>query len=187
MSEASGARLKTIRFRRIAIAVLVIISCLAAAPWLFGRWAQAARRHWKNAALPLIADWTNDQNWRTQEIRILTNRVTDARVLEEGWLTDRMILMGSGEWLAYKSHCSKEAPHLVKDIFLAKGSDGQWYYSTFHFCVNMVALRMEQETQPPNLAMFVHEYNLRPFDGRSDECLKETQTWPASWSEKKAL
>jgi hypothetical protein len=44
-----------------------------------------------------------------------------------------------------------------------------------------------KDTQPPNFAMFVHEYNLRPFDGRSDECLKATQTWPASWSEQKSL
>jgi hypothetical protein len=32
--------------------------------------------------------------------------------------------------------------------------------------------------------MFVTEYNLREFDGKSDECLKETRTWPASWDER---
>lgn len=112
---------------------------------------------------------------------ILTNGKTDGRVLEEGWLTDKIILTGSGEWLVYMSHCSKAKPHNVKDIFLAKGSDGKWYYSTFHFCVGMVGLRGEQETRPPDLKMFVHEYNLHEFDGKSDECLKETKTWPASW------
>jgi hypothetical protein len=133
---------------------------------------------------PAIASWAENKNWRAQEIEILTNRTTEHRVIEEGWLTDKMILMRSGEWLIYKSHCPKEKPRLVKDIFLAKGSDGKWYYSTFHFCVGMVWLRGEQETQPPDLAMFVHEYNLRQFDGRSDECLKETGTFPASWREK---
>jgi hypothetical protein len=178
------ARLKTRRLARIALALLLVASCLAAAPWCIGQWTRAARRHWKTDALPLIASWADDQTWRAQEIGILTNRAADKRVLEEGWLTDRMILMENGEWLVYKSHCSKEKPRLVKDIFLAKGSDGKWYYSTFHFCVRMVSLRMEQETQPPDLAMFVREYNLRQFDGRSDECLKETGTWPASWSQK---
>ena len=126
-----------------------------------------------------------DKNWRAQEIEILTNRTTGQRVIEEGWLTDKMILMQSGGWLVYRSHCAKEEPRLVKDIFLAKGSDGKWYYSTFHFCVGVVELRGEQETQPPNLAMFVHEYNLRRLDGRSDECLRGTGTFPASWGEKK--
>ena len=114
---------------------------------------------------------------------ILTNGTTDGRVLEEGWLSDKIILTGSGEWLVYRSHCSKARPHNVKDIFLAKGSDGKWYYSTFHFCVGMVVLR--GEPQPPDLKMFVHEYNLREFDGQSDECLKETKSWPASWGERK--
>jgi hypothetical protein len=154
-------------------------------PWVVGHRLQAARRHWKNDAIPAIANWSEDGSWRTQEIEILTKRTNDQRVIAEGWLTDKMILMQSGEWLVYKSHCSKAEPHLVKDIFLARGSDGKWYYSTFHFCVGMVALLGEQETQPPTLAMFVHEYNLRQFDGRSDECLKETKTWPASWYENK--
>ncbi len=107
------------------------------------------RRHWKEAAIPLVALWADDQNWRGQEIAILTNRTTDKRVLAGGWLTDRMILMASGEWLVYRSHCSKEAPHLVKDIFLAKGSDGKWCYSTFHFCIGMVALLGNKRLSPP--------------------------------------
>jgi hypothetical protein len=176
--------LKHTRFLWATLVVLVVSCCLAGVSWLSGHWGQPARRQWKEEAIPLIAKWADDQKGRAQEIGALTNRTAETRVLEAGWLTDKMILMGSGEWLIYKSHCSKEAPHLVNDIFLAKCSDGRWYYSTFHFCVRMVALRMEQETQPPNLAMFVHEYNLRPFDGQSDDCLKETATWPASWGEK---
>ncbi len=178
------AKLVRTRLGRVALGLLLVLCCFAAAPWLLAQRGHMARRHWKKEAIPLIANWADDQGWRAQEIGVLTNRRSDQRVLAEGWLTDRMILMASGEWLVYRSHCSKEAPHLVKDIFLAKGSDGKWYYSTFHFCVGMVALLGEQETQPPNLAMFVHEYNLRQFDGRSDECLKETKSWPASWGEK---
>jgi hypothetical protein len=178
------AKLIRTRLSRLALGLLLVLCCLAAARWLLAQRPQAARRHWKDEAIPLIAHWAEDQNWRAQEIGVLTNRRSDKRVRAEGWLTDSMILMANGEWLVYKSHCSKQAPHLVKDIFLAKGSDGKWYYSTFHFCVGMVALLGEQETQPHDLAMFVHEYNLRQFDGRSDECLKETGTWPASWSER---
>ena len=93
-----------------------------------------------------------------------------------------MILMRSGEWLVYKSHCNKAPPHNVMDIFLAKGSDGKWYYTTCHFCLGMLALRMMQEElddeRPSDLAFFAKRYHLREFDGRSDECLKETKTFP---------
>ena len=177
--------LRKSRIVKVAAGLLLVASCVLAVPWVVGHRSQTARRHWKNDALPVIARWAEDSNWRAQEIEIVTKRTNDERVIENGWLTDKMILMQSGEWLVYKSHCSKAEPHEVKDFFLAKGSDGKWYFSTFHFCVEMVALRGEQETQPPNLAMFVREYNLREFDGRSDECLKETKTWPASWGENK--
>jgi hypothetical protein len=178
-------RPKKSRLFKIAAVLLLAALCAMALPWIVGHRLQAARRHWKNDAIPAIANGADDRSWRTQEIEMLTRHTNDQRVIEEGWLTDKIILMQSGEWLVYKSHCSKVKPRLVKDIFLAKGSDGKWYYSTFHFCVGMCALRLEQETQPPNLAMFVHEYNLRQFDGQSDECLKETKTWPASWDENK--
>jgi hypothetical protein len=179
------ARPTTTRAVRAAVVLLLLVSCVAATFWFLNHRPETARRHWKDEAIPAITGWAEDRHWLAQEIGILTNRTTDRRVVEEGWPTDRMILMQSGEWLVYRSHCSKEEPHLVKDIFLAKGSNGKWYYSTFHFCVRMVGLRGEQETQPSNLAMFVHEYNLRQFDGRSDECLMETGTWPASWRERK--
>ena len=100
------------------------------------------------------------------------------RVIAKGWLTDSMILMESGERLVYRSHCRKQAPRNVSDIFLAAGSDGKWYYTTCHFCVGMVALLMMQDEQPPDLAFFVERYHLQEFDGTSDDCLQETKTFP---------
>lgn len=170
------------RLGKVAVGLLLLTLCVVGAFWYVSQRPQRDRMHWKNDAIPAIARWAEAQNWRTQEIEVLTKRTNDQRVIAEGWLTDQMILMQSGEWLAYKSHCSKRPPHSVRDIFLAKGSDGKWYYSTFHFCVGMCALVMVQETQPATLAEFAHEYNLREFDGRSDECLKETATLPASWN-----
>jgi hypothetical protein len=99
-------------------------------------------------------------------------------VIVEGWLSEHLILMQSGEWLVYKSHCNKAPPHNVMDIFLAKGSEGKWYYSTCHFCVGMVGLRMTQDHQPLDLATFAKVYRLREFDGKSDACLGKTLTSP---------
>ena len=149
------------RMLRVAVALLLLGSCVAALPSLIRHRLHAERRQWKNDALPVIANLAKDKSWREKEVEILAKPTEDEHVIVKGWLTDKLILMENGEWLVYRSHCAKAKPHTVKDIFLAKGSDGNWYYSTFHFCVGMVGLRGEQETQPPNLAMFVHEYNLR--------------------------
>src|SRR5947207_723403 len=88
---------------KVAVGLLLIVSCAAGASWFLRYGPQAARRHWKNDAIPAIASWAADKNWRAREIEILTNRTLDQRVIEEGWLTDKMILMSSGEWLVYKS------------------------------------------------------------------------------------
>ena len=89
-----------------------------------------------------------------------------------------MVLMASGEWLVYRSHCNKVPPHQVRDIFLAKGSNGKWYYGTCHFCVRMCGLVIMQHEQPYDLTTFAERYDLREFDGVSDECLQATRTFP---------
>ena len=149
-------------------------------PRVFLTTEQDGRRAWKNETLPKIKEMAEDKAWVTREIKKLKED-RGPQIIETGWLTDHLILMTNGEWVVYESHCSKAKPHSVKDIFLAKGSNGKWYYSTFHFCVGMVSLRMGQETAPSDLSTFAAEYNLREFDGSSDECLKPTGTWPASW------
>jgi hypothetical protein len=138
-----------------------------------------ARRAWKEAAIPEIARRADDKDWVAKETAMLKeSSEREPRVIAEHWLNDRMILMANGEWLVYKSHCHKVPPHDVRDICLAKGSDGKWYYTTCHFCVGMTALRMMQRTQPTDLASFAKRYHLREFDGKSDECLKETKAFP---------
>jgi hypothetical protein len=179
------AKFIQLRWLRIALGLLLLLLCIALFPLFLRAQMYAARRSWKNEAILSVARLASDKDWIRREIRAVGTLTNSQAVIAEGWLTDRLILMQDGEWLVYKSHCSKAVPHNVMDIFLAKGSDGKWYYSTFHFCVGMVVLRLEQETQPPSLAFFAHEYNLREFDGRSNECLKETGRWPASWREKK--
>jgi len=92
---------------------------------------------------------------------------------DASWLSERIIVTRKGEWLAYANSCQKQDGR-IPDIFLARGSDGHWYYSTYHFCVGMVVLRMED--QPEDLAAFTKTYFLRTFDGQSDDCLQKT--WP---------
>ena len=157
---------------------------LASLAWWFFGVGGNARKGWKEGAIPEITQFANDKAWVSKEVALLMNpeMSSGSMIIAPGWLSKRMILMGSGEWLVYKSHCNKAPPHNVRDIFLAKGSNGKWYYSTCHFCIGMLALCMMQgelkDERPPDLAFFVKRYQLREFDGSSDECLKETKTFP---------
>jgi hypothetical protein len=147
----------------------------------FGVWATGgrdplrsrARRAWKQKAIAEIAARVADPKRLGIELGRL-NAQARANPDEEGlWLSDRLMVMRKGDWLAYANICQKE-DWRIHDLFLARGSDGQWYYSTYHFCIGMVVLRVEE--QPDSLAGFVKAHYLRPFDGRSDECLQKT--WP---------
>ncbi len=170
--------------KRWLIAVAVLLTIVAGVflclPWAVRQHQYLARKDWKAGAIPEIAKFANDSKWVSEEIALLGSEEATGgqRIIADRWLTDRMVLMASGEWLVYKSHCSKAPPHQVRDIFLGKGSNGRWYYSTCHFCVGMCALVMMQDMPPYDLATFALRYHLKEFDGVSDECLQQTQTFP---------
>ena len=132
-----------------------------------------ARRAWKNKSLAEISARLAQPDWATNQISHLKSIRSGDPDDWENWLSKELILLKSGEWLAFKNVCRKEKEH-IHDCFLAQASDGQWYYSTYHFCVDMVSLKIE--FQPENLASFKTNFCLRPFDGKSDLCLE--QTWP---------
>lgn len=147
------------------------------------------RHNWKEEAIPKISRLASDKVWISNEINFING--TDAGrgqlMLAKGWLSDNMVLMKNGEWIVYQSHCAKEPPHNVSDICIAKGSNDKWYYTTCHFCIGMIALiglqesTVEEEGQderPIDLASFISRYQFKEFDGKSDECLKKTKTFP---------
>lgn len=115
-------------FRRVGFLLLGLLLALGVSmPLLVRSSGEASRKRWKEESIPLIARSAEDTNWLTQEITMLTNGAPGPRVIIQGWLSDRLLLMNNGEWLVYKNHCPKQKPHNVKDIFLARGSDGRWY------------------------------------------------------------
>ena len=168
----------------IAMPILLILVALSIV--LFQRHqVLQARRDWKDEAISLINSLANDPNWVLKEKAHVASADVerDPAILAEEWLSTRMILMSNGEWLVYQNHCSKEKPKLnakprrpVSDIFIAKGSNGKWYYSTCHFCVGMIVITGDDP--PPSIAKFARRYHLREFDGQSDECLQQTEFMP---------
>lgn len=79
---------------------------------------------------------------------------------DESWITPDVLYFKNGDWLVYRSRCSKE-DWKVRDTFIAKGSDGKWYQSNYHFCIRLFALRMHG--QSPDLPTFAERYSLKPL------------------------
>jgi hypothetical protein len=134
-----------------------------------------ARKQWKESALAEIARWVSDSNSLTNEIARL--RAEAGKEPDDGWIGTNTLGMTNGEWLLYRNKCVKE-PGSIHDLFLARGSDGKWYYSTFHFCTRMITLRgrMFGDEDHASIAQFARVYAVHDFDFQSEECLKKT--WP---------
>ena len=132
-----------------------------------------ARKQWKNQAIAEITQRTRDTASVLKELESLTNKPSVESEWDR-WISKDLIVMTNGEWMVYRNVCAKEAGH-IPDLFIGRGSDDKWYYSTYHFCIDMLVLRTMME-QPESLAKFRQDGYLREFDGRSDECLNKT--WP---------
>lgn len=130
------------------------------------------RRQWKDKAVAAIGETYRDSGGLTNELQRLA-AIPASESDSDHWLSPKMILLKNGEWLVYTNKCRKEDGKIY-DIFVARGSDGQWYYSTYHFCINMIVLRVDP--QPSSISQFAQTYFCRTFDGRSDDCLQKT--WP---------
>ena len=131
------------------------------------------RKEWKEKEIAAIAQRVGDSRWLAAETNTLAANAAKDSSDSDAWLSGHLVLMKNGEWIAYASECIKKDPR-IHDIFIGRGSDGRWYYSTYHFCIGMLNLRMND--QPDSFAKFAEQYSLREFDGNSDECLN--RTWP---------
>ncbi|MCY2952811.1 MAG: hypothetical protein NTU53_12685 [Planctomycetota bacterium] len=160
------------RKKSIIIALLVFLVVVLA----FGSvpvYRQHLRRDWKNQAVAEIVKLAADSQWLSQELAAVRKRCPPGSRFEGAWFSKDLALAGDDQWLIYKSKCSKE-DWRIDDIFIAKASNGKWYYSTYHFCIGMLCLKID--IQPRDLDALISKYALREFDGQSDDALKTT--WP---------
>ena len=137
------------------------------------------RREWRDQAIARLERRLSDRQALEAEIGRLGRTLAATRPASDSWIGEGVLVMKNGDWIACESICSKEDSR-IHDLFLGRGSDGKWYYSTFHFCRGRHVLHMEQ-WQPASLAQFVDAYWLVPFDRRSDDCLKATWTGTEPW------
>lgn len=155
----------------IGIAAFIPAIC-AVAMLVFPSLDSSARRAWKNENIAAISARVASPGWLADELARLGTSAKEAAGGNR-WFSEDLILMRNGEWLACANICQKEDRRIL-DLLIARGSDGRWYYSTYHFCIRKVVLG--EEAQPRDLAAFTQAFYLRAFDGQSDECLQKT--WP---------
>ncbi len=137
----------------------------------------ASRREYtKQQIAKSIADinaWLSDTNWIVDQSKKLVAIDSLAGGSAWPWFSEHFIRFKSGEWMVCCSGCSKHDPKAA-DFWVGKGSDGKWYFSSFHFCVGMIVLM--GDGSPDSLASFVNDYYVHEFGGNPEDALKKT--WP---------
>ena len=162
--------------KRKATRLLLILILLLVAASLSLRWALSSerlRRNWVRGTVPQIAQQAADQMWIDRTSAALMQKMALPSHENGDWVGEQMAIMRNGERIIYRNECVHRH-QILGDIFVGKASNGRPYYSSYHFCCEMVVPKMED--QPADLASFVQKYYLREFDGKSDEAIKLTWT-----------
>jgi hypothetical protein len=131
---------------------------------------EQARKAWKDQALVQIAKTSMTSEEVLTEIDQIKHPTPN---LNFGWAHEHVLLMTNGEFLVYAFRHGFNSG-FVDHLFLAHGSDGHWYYSTYHFCNRMAGVIGDD--QPGSIAEFASRYAVHEFDDRPDVCL--LHTWP---------
>jgi hypothetical protein len=124
---------------------------------------------WKRTAIPELARYTAASAEVARDLdrlRALTNADKNAK-----WFSGRLIPFPSGEWTAYANK-SIRLDWRYPDMVITKGSDGRWFYTTAHFCPDLIELYMEGP--PATLGAFRQKYFFRQFSGDPEEKLDPT-------------
>lgn len=183
-----GMTLPTGKRRRWIVVATALVVVVVAVVMVWARsdpLRSTARREWRDQAVSTIQHRFDDKPWLESALATLKPRAA-SQPYQGGWVGDELLVMKNGDWIVCQNVCTKEQNTAVKkDLFIGRGSDGKWYYSTFHFCVGKCVLQMER--QPDSLAQFADGYGLAPFDGTSDESLKVTWDGGAYGDEKRSL
>jgi hypothetical protein len=142
------------------------VAAIAGVLWFAKARAARERALWKGPALERLAATSN----ASEKVRQELEELKAGSNLD--WTHDNVLLMTNGEYIVYAYRHGRNSG-FVDHLFLGRGSDGRWLYSTFHFCNSMVGA---DQDAPGSIDEFAEAYSARTFNGKSDECLK--RTWP---------
>lgn len=134
---------------------------------------------WKKQAIPEIDAFCADTNGPAAEFARIRACIQNYEQHEEQYYSSRLIPFQNGDWIAYTNKSGNKDWRFY-DFVIAKGSDGVWYYTTMHFCPDMIELSMNG--QPKSLKSFKKRYYFREFSGKPEEDLMPTASNTFTWS-----
>jgi hypothetical protein len=149
----------------------VVFASLFVWTWISTRSFERRRTAWKDVALSRLQQISIPNPELDQKVKYLKTASKPGE--PQQWVDVDCTVMINGEYLVHAFHHGFNVGW-VDHLFLARGSNGRWYYSTYHFCNDMVGVLGDD--QPQSIHEFVSRYSLQEFDGKSDVCLKHT--WP---------
>jgi len=154
------------------ISIPVVLVGLVFGWWSFTRLKyERARAAWKITTLERLAGLSITNEDISRELETL--KASRGAGEHQAWTGDRVLLMTNDQCLMFEFRHGFNSG-FVDHLFLAHGSDGRWYYSTYHFCSSMAGARFDEP--PGSIDEFASRYAAREFDGQSDVCLQHT--WP---------
>ena len=158
--------------KRFLRALPLLLLLLVVGGWYLFVWGlKSARNQWKERAIARIDRHSKEKAWSALEVEEISKSQEPDK--HGWWVSDEMVLMQNGEWITFANACGK-SNWRVGDIFIGRGSDDQWYYTSYHFCNGMSVAKFD--LQPKSLEEFCTTYFLKSFDGKSDDCFQKT--WP---------
>jgi len=158
--------LLTLKYTLITV---LIFGFLVFTAWRVATWATSRERtKWKTEALHRLAQQSFTNEFILHELEQMKSPASP----DLTWANEHVLLMANGEQIVYEYRHGRNIyfpPHL----FLGRASNGQWLYSSYHFCNSMAMVQFDNP--PASIADFAKKHSVRTFDGKSDACLKPTQ------------
>src|SRR5258708_7295318 len=141
--------------RKKRVMYSVVVALLLLATGLTLRWylsSERRRRTWAHDAVSGIDRLARDRSWVAEQTNGVKRQMSEMPRQQGAWVGHQVAIMGDGEWIAFKNECVHRHA-LLGDIFIGKASNGRWYYSSFHFCCEMIVPQMDE--QPADLPTFI--------------------------------
>ncbi len=162
-------------WRWLRVPLLILIGIGIAIALMLGTVHYGLNRErvtWMQKTLPRLAS-PSPQDTQIVEGELMRLKAGPGLDGHHAWVEDHVVRMADGEHLIYAFYHGNNMG-LYDHLFLARGSDGRWFFSTYHFCSHLVAVRFDEP--PTSISDFAARYSAREFDGKSDVCLEHT--WP---------
>ena len=159
--------------RVILPVVLGIVVLLLAAGWGVRHIQDGQYAQWLERGVGEVRALAAHTNWMGDAIAAMRAHPDRHDDLGRYFMSPDLILMSNGEWIIYRAATHKQGARFP-ELFVGLASDQHWYYSTYHFCRQMIVLGADG--QPDDLRYFVTNYCLRPYSGQPYHGLRKT--WP---------